>query len=230
MKIFAIVTSLMILGIATHAEAAPFEFKNYQASYTLRYDGIPFGNSTTTFSTDEKGHYTLCIDNKSTMSFLQGAVRECSAGIFTPHTVKPLTYDYDYKRNSDHQHIHIDFDWRKNTATMTTEKSRWHIDIPPTTQDKISYQLLIRRGLSQGQTTFSFPVADGGKLKTYEFNVKDKQNNTIQLSRTPMPSKENVTLWLRADIDYLIIKVKQNKHIADIGTAELTSFHWNSHV
>jgi hypothetical protein len=229
MKFFPIVTSLMILGIASTAQAAPFQFENYEAHYTLRYDGIPFGNSTTVFTTN-KNHYSLCIDNKTTLPLLHGEVKECSNGILTTHTIKPLTYDYDYKRNSTREHIHIDFDWKKQIAVMTTPSSHWHIAIPDNTQDKISYQLLIRRGLAQGKTSFTFPIADGGKLKTYEFSVDKTQNNLVKLSRKPTPSKEEVSIWLRSDLDYLVSKVKQNKHIADIGTAELDSYKVNSNA
>jgi hypothetical protein len=231
MKIFPIVTSLMILGIASSAEAAPFQFKSYEAHYTLRYDGIPFGKSKTLFKTDTgKHYYTLCIENKTTLPLLHGATEECSVGLLTPRTVKPLTYDYTYKQGSDLQHIHIDFDWKQKLAIMAVNKSSWHINIPPNTQDKVSYQLLIRRGLSQGQTTFSFPIADGGKLKTYEFNVVEHNRNSIKLTRNPMPSKENVSIWFRPDIDYIVSEAKQNKHIADIGTAQLDSFTWKPHV
>lgn len=230
MKIFPIVTSLLILGIASTAMAAPVQFKNYDAKYTLRYDGIPFGKSTTSFRTNNKNQYTLCIDNKTTVPLLHGQVSECSKGILTSQTIKPITYDYDYKRNGNHEHIHIDFDWKKQQAIMTTPATQWRITIPENTQDKISYQLLIRRGLANGITTFSFPVADGGKLKTYQFTTTHTKNNLIKLNRKPMPSKENVAIWFKPDLDYLVTKVEQHKQIADVGTAELDSYTWNPNV
>jgi len=232
MKIFSIVTSLMILGIASRAEAIPaaLVFKNYEAHYTLRYDGIPFGKSITTFVIPKNHRYMLCIENKTTLPFLHGATKECSTGMLTPKIIKPLTYDYDYKNSSNHQHIHIDFDWKKQLAIMSVKNSTWHITIPQNTQDKLSYQLLIRRGLAQGQTAFSFPIADGGKLKLYEFDVVEHHGNTIKLTRRPMPSKENVSIWFRADRDYIVSEARQNKHIADVGTATLDNFTWNPHV
>ncbi len=224
MKMFPIVASLLFLSIASSAQAEAFQFQNYQAAYTLRYDGIPFGKSITTLSVDAKNHYTLCIANKPTLSFLHGAVTECSKGLIFKNTVKPLSYDYHFERNENRNNIHIDFNWAKNIATMTTNKTTWHIDIPKDTQDKISYQLLLRRGLSEGLTTFSFPVADGGKLKTYQFTVVHRQDNTIKLERAPIPHKESISLWFRPDLNYLVSKVKQTKNIADVGTAELIAY------
>lgn len=238
MKILPIVTSLIVLGIASPALAqpaathhlTPFVFKSFEARYVLRYDGIPFGKSKTVFNTYKNNRYKLCIENKTTLPFLRGAVTECSTGFITPKVIKPLQYDYEYSKNNTRQHIRINFDWSNNKAFMTTATSKWHIGIPHNTQDKISYQLLLRRGVAQGQTNFSFPVADGGKLKTYGFKVENNTNNTdanlIQLIRNTMPSKENVILWLRADLDYVVSKVKQNKNIADIGTAELVALKW----
>ncbi|HEV2614743.1 MAG TPA: DUF3108 domain-containing protein [Gammaproteobacteria bacterium] len=242
MKIFSIVTSLMILGIASSAQAAmpaaaPFQFKNYAAHYTLRYDGIPFGKSTTTLLVNNPpSHYDLCIDNRTTLPFLHGNVEECSDGTLTPTRVKPNRYDYFYHRGDTHEHIRIEFNWKKHIATITTmepsKSSQWHIAIPENTQDKVSYQLLLRRGLAQGKTAFSFPIADGGKLKTYAFHVDtaENQKNTVKIIRDPMPSKEKLTIWFRSDIDYIVSKVKQHKNIADIGTASLDSFSWEKHV
>ncbi|MDX2164286.1 MAG: DUF3108 domain-containing protein [Gammaproteobacteria bacterium] len=224
MKTSCIVASLLFLSIASSAQAETFRFQNYQAAYTLGYDGIPFGKSITTLSVDAKNHYILCIANKPTLSFIHGAVTECSKGLIFKNTVKPLSYDYYYKRNKNHNNIHIDFDWAKNIATMKTQKTTWHIAIPQNTQDKISYQLLLRRGLAEGVTAFSFPVADGGKLKIYQFNVVHQQNNTIKLDRTPIPHKESISLWFRPDLNYLVSKVRQTKNIADIGTAELIAY------
>ncbi len=231
MKILPIVTSLLILSIASSAQAQPFQFQNYRAIYTLRYDGIPFGRSITTLNIDAENHYKLCIENRTTGFFAQGNVTECSQGIIKPHTVIPLSYDYHYLHNQNHENIHIDFDWKNKIALMTTKNTTWHIDIPENTQDKISYQLLLRRGLSQGQHIFSFPVADGGKLKNYAFTVVHQQESGIKLERAPISNKENVSLWIRPDLDYLVSKVEQSKHIADVGTAELTSYHpLDSHV
>lgn len=231
MKILPIVTSLMILSMASSAQAVPFRFQNYQATYTLRYDGIPFGKSTTTLNVDKKNLYSLCIDNKTTLPFLHGNVVECSKGVILKNTIKPLTYDYHYHHNSQRTDVHIDFDWKKNIASMTTKNTTWHIPIPHNTQDKISYQLLLRRGLAEGQTLFDFPIADGGKLKAYRFDVIHQNHQTITLKRSPMINKENVTLWFRKDLDYLVSEVKQTKHIADVGTAELTAYHLSdSHV
>ena len=220
MKIENIVAFLAILGVAlpvNTANATPLYFKNYTAYYAVRYDGIPIGHTVTILKINSQNHYNLCIKTKTNLPFLHGTVTECSRGLLNP--VMPLQYDYDYTLNKTHKNIRIDFDWKTKQAIIHTHPT-WRMAIPTGTQDKVSYQLLLRQGLADNKKTFSFPVADGGKLKTYQFTITKviqdniNHNTIIQINSQ---QRRHIILWVNKNKDYFITKVQHT------GTAELIS-------
>jgi len=220
---------LSLLGFFPSAYGASWAYKPLSATYVVKYDGIPVGKSITTLKIFPKHHYLLCVDNKTTIPFLKGITKECSEGTFSNQTVQPQHYEYYYHQNSTTQRIHIDFDWTTHLAQITANETHWRLNFPDNVQDRLSYHLLIRKGLFYHQQKFSFPVADGGKLKTYNFIVVKEEKlalpwktlNTIQLDRTAPSNKENLSLWLMKDYDFVVAKIKQNKHFIDVGTAEI---------
>ena len=172
-KIYFYLIMLLTTFLATSAKAAPLQLKNYHASYIVRYDEIPFAHSNSHLVIT-KTQYQLCINAKTTLPFLHGTLQECSNGLIKNTHIIPLHYQYKYTRNNTHKNIDIVFDWKKNIAIINTGTYHWTVALLPNTQDKVSYELLLRQGLSEGKTFFSFPVADGGNLKTYQFKFNSK--------------------------------------------------------
>jgi hypothetical protein len=231
MKFQAIVTSVILFMVACQAQAQLPLLKSYRADYVVKYDGFPIGKSTTTLAVNNH-RYQLCIFNVTTVPFLRGSVRECSNGNLLSNQIQPILYSYEYKHNQKYNLVKIQFDWQNHVAVIQTEGTQWKTNIPDNTQDKLSYQLALRLALNQ-QTHFCFPVADGGKIKIYEFDAVAKEQittplqqfDTIKLVRSPTVGKDNVAIWFAPALNNIAVRVEQNKHLIDSGTAEIVNYH-----
>lgn len=207
----------------------------YRATYLISYDGIKIGKSIITLTNSSPHHYLFCINNLTTLPFIYGKITECSKGIILKNTVRPESYSYHYEHGKHEQLTTINFNWEKHIAIITAKGKTWQMHIDNGTQDKISYQLLLRQDLMANKKDFRYLIADGGKIKNYTFKIISREiiqtpfGNFIstKLIRLPIPHKENVTLWYAKELGYIVIKAKQSKQLINWGTAEIDTLSTN---
>lgn len=145
-----------------------------------------------------------------------------------------VTHRFRYDRGGKEKHVHLIFDWEQMKVTNVINGDPWHMKIPPGTQDKFSINLALMAHLSQGETDISFPVADGGKLKTYDFKVLGKETintalgqlNTIKLSRNKRGrTGRQATLWLSPELGYLLVKMEKADKDDEIATMSIQAIN-----
>jgi len=130
--------------------------------------------------------------------------------------------------------VHLKFDWQQMKVTNTINGDPWHMQIPDATLDKLSINLALMAHLSASETDISFPVADGGKLKTYDFKVIGKESidtplgqiSTIKVSRNKRGRKgKQAMLWLAPDLGYLVVRIDKADKDNDIVTLKIQSLN-----
>lgn len=93
------------------------------------------------------------------------------------------------------------------------------MEIPERSLDKLSYQLQIRSDLINNRTLQKYPIADGGTLKAYDFELIGEEQldtpagkfDTLVIRRLRENDKDrNTTFWLAKDWDYLVVKSQQD--------------------
>lgn len=212
--------------------SSPPPLPNFQATYVIKYDGIKVGTSTLNLQSSANGHYQLELHNKPSIPFIKGDVIESSIGLWTGTAPTPTQYHYFYHYFTKQKHIDLQFNWRKDNLVLLINGKPWHMPIEPTTQDKLSYQLALRQDLQAGKTKLNYQIADGGLIKNYQFHIEGNETittplgtfDTVMLVRTPIPGKENVTLWLAKNLHYQVIRVEEQKNIVDFGTADIMTY------
>lgn len=205
---------------------------NSQAIYKIKYDGITIGQSTVTLQTLPSKHYLLSISDQPSLPFLSGNVLESSAGLWLGTKAMPLEYYYNYHYLAKNRQIALYFNWHKKNVIIRVNGTPWLMSIIQGTQDKLSYELQLRQDLLNNKKFFSYPVADGGKIKYYQFRMVGNQIittplgtfNTIEIIRLPTPEKEGVTLWIAKQLNYQIVQIDENKNFMDHGVAEIVSY------
>jgi hypothetical protein len=218
-------------GIAANLIRAPI-VPDFQALYEVKYDGIKIGTSSMSLHSNQQGQYFFAIHNQASIPFLSGDVIESSTGFWSDKALMPTNYIYHYRYFNRQQQIEMNFNWQTRHLVIRVNGQPWHLLVPPLTQDRLSYQLALRRDLLAGKNQFSYWIADGGKIKNYQFRIVGNETittplgtfNTIKIKRLPIPGKENVTLWLAKQWDYQVIKVEQTKNIVDQGSAEIVAY------
>lgn len=223
-----ILFSLLCYAQAGLASAIPTN----QAVYRIKYDGVTIGTSTVTLKSLPANQYFLSIRNHPAISFLSGNVLESSTGLWAHSQPIPLHYFYSYRYFNKRRQIELFFNWHANNVTTRVNGLPWIMPVTSGTQDKLSYELQLRQDLIAGKNKFIYPVADGGKIKHYQFFIVGNEIittplgtfNTIKIIRSPMPGKNNVTLWIARQFNYQIVRIERSKNIMDHGIAEIISY------
>jgi len=147
--------------------------------------------------------------------------------------VKTLTYRYD--RSGKEKHVHMIFDWQQMKVTNIINGDPWTMQIPEATQDKLGISLALMAHLAQSETDTSFPVADGGRLKTYDYKILGKESidtalgkiNTIAVSRNKRGRSKarEAKLWLAPDLGYLLVRMEKPDKDGDVVVLKIESLN-----
>jgi len=174
-----------------------------QRSLSVRKDGLlelSF-NARSLFAT---------IDESSQFNWLDGG------------QLRPQHYEYHRTGLGRDRHAKLSFNWPALMVTNDVQDKAWTMPLPEQAQDKLSYQLQLRHDLINQRTDMRYEVADGGRLKTYGFEVLGKEVlntplgklNTVKVKRLRAHSDRQTLIWLAPDWDYLIVRIQ---HIAKDG-------------
>lgn len=134
-------------------------------------------------------------------------------------TIKPLHYVYKRRGLGKDRDADLTFDWNKKTVINKVQQTNWKMDIAQRVQDKLSYQIQLQQDLINGQTNFSYQIADGGHLKEYKFITLGEEVletplgkvNTVKVKRSRDNDKRVTYAWLAKDWNYLLVRLQQEE-------------------
>lgn len=106
----------------------------------------------------------------------------------------------------------------RRVAVHRDGQLRKTLEVPAGTYDPALLQLVLRHEVARGERTISYRFIDGGKLKTYRFEVQGEEPldtpaglfDTVRLARVDDPDKRSV-LWLAPALDYLPVQFEQRE-------------------
>ncbi|MGH1469650.1 MAG: DUF3108 domain-containing protein [Cellvibrionaceae bacterium] len=188
--------------------------KNFEAIYKARFRGIGV-TATRKLETLPNGNQQLSFIADSWLAKL----RETSEFIWTENSrVQPQHYTYTRTGLGRDRKAVLDFDWEKKKVINNVESKPWTMVIPDSAFDKLSYQLQIQSDLINNRKLKPYEIADGGRIKTYEFKIVGEEKistpagkfNTIKVKRLHSNDKKRHTFfWLAPEWNYLMVKVEQ---------------------
>ncbi len=200
------------------AEADP-QIPVFSAHYDVRINGITVGDAEFSLAPAGGNRYVYRQSSKSTgVAALFGgqSVKETSRWELTAQgVIRPLTYRYRREGgdDDDDRDVELVFDWEHHRVENRVAGQPWSMDIPDGTLDKLLVQVAMLLDLRTGQTEFSYPVADGGRLKRYRFAVvgeetlqlPDGKHPAIKLQRTD-DDRDKTYIWVAPDLGYIPIR------------------------
>ncbi len=200
---------------------AEHPFTPFTAVYKVSRNNTDIGVRTHRL-TQHSDHYIYQADMHATgfaSLFKSGEVIEVSQWQLRSDQIVPIRYEY---RDSDNEkrHAELNFNWQTNSVTNRVGKKPWKMSIPDGTQDKFSYMLALMQDLQHGKKKAEYKIADGGRLKTYQFKVLNNETintpigelNTIKLQRVRTGKKNRITyLWVSPEKHYLPVKIERHK-------------------
>ncbi|WP_415901426.1 DUF3108 domain-containing protein [Neptuniibacter sp. QD29_5] len=191
-------------------------FTPFTASYEIDWDGsISLSGSTTRkLQKSESGEWFF----ESKASAMFASVYESSKFTLDNANLKPLNYTYKRSVLGKKRKAEVHFDWQSQLVTNKVENKPWQMPIKEGVQDKISYQLLLQQAVAKGDKEFKYSVADGGKLKEYNFIVDGKESikapigeyEAIRVKRVRKEGSARQTyIWFAPELNHQIIKLHQ---------------------
>lgn len=213
------------------------DIPDFSANYLVQLNGLQAGELKRSLSTDLNGLRTFKSQTqaKGVFAFFKpDLVEETSIWQRHSDTIRPKSYLYQRTGGKKDKFLSLDFDWPNQRVHIDDKKHPWTLNIEPNTLDKLVYQLNLMSDLADDtrhtQTRFSYRIADGGKLKTYDIDILDTETiitplgkiETIKLLRHRAKSKgRQTTLWCAPSLNYLPIKLEHIEKGGSVFTAVL---------
>jgi len=211
--------STLLLGMLLSMQAAASPMKPFIASYEVVKAGDKIAQ--TTFSLQPGKDGTWRYQSRSIpLGWLATAmgISVTETSTLKWHGNDFIVSEYRYERTGKSKKAHLKFDWDAMKVTNTINGDLWKMDVPRGTVDKLSILLALMTQLKADVKTYRFSVADGGKLKTYEFNILGEDSidttlgrlKTIKVSRNKLGHKDGrSTLWLAPELNNFIVRVEK---------------------
>ncbi len=148
---------------------------------------------------------------------------EQSEGKLFDNRIQPDKYTFvQIQDNKTRRHVELTFDWQRDEVTNEHKhkNSKWKMYIPRQTVDKLSYQLSLMLKLAdKHESRFSFYIADGGKLKEYDFEIKGEERvytslgsyKALKIEHRRYQKDRHITLWCAPELNYLPVKIIQDE-------------------
>lgn len=207
--IYSLVLACLPFGLL-HAEQP----KDFSAIYAAKIHGFQV-MATRELKTLADGKKKLSFKAKSWLA----SIEESSEFDWSEQAqLVPNNYQYHRTGLGKDRHAALTFDWHNKRVTNDVQNKPWEMPIQEKVLDKLSYQVQLRSDLINQRPVLSYQVADGGRLKTYQFEVLGEevlttplgQFHTVKVKRTRSSRKYRETyLWLAKDWDYLLVRLQQ---------------------
>lgn len=210
---------LLLTGNADAAAAIPPDFK---ASYELTRGSMKIGNSSIELSTGRNGSYTYRSRSWPVhwvAWFLKDKLDETSRGRITAQGIRPDRYHYQRTGGTTEREAKLAFHWNDMTVENNVAESRWKMNIPAGTLDKLASQLGMMMSLADGKTDITFDVADGGKLKEYRYRVVGEDTievpagtfRTVKVARLRDRNQRETYIWCAPALHFLPVRIWQRE-------------------
>lgn len=206
------ITLVVLLFAASNLYASPL--KSYSANYRIKAFGMPIGKATRELKLSKDGKYELKMDSSSSVIFFSMDVNELSKGNF--NTNQPEFYSFSQKRGKKEKHNEVHFDWPDMSAVSSYKGKEYVLPLRKDTQDKISYQLQLRKDLIAGKKTFHYTIVDEKKIETYNFKIEKHEEiktpfgkiDTVKMIKASDTTKRSTAFWLAPSKNYLLVKLQ----------------------
>jgi hypothetical protein len=225
----------LLLALPASAMAGAAGDSAFEARYALYSGGARVAEMRRTVEVHGNGTYRYRSETRTTglfSLFRKDRVVEESLWETSGGQLRPLQYSYEHSGSRKERRVGVQFDWAGERITSTVDGESWQMPASPGVTDKLLYQLAIMSDLLAGQRDgLAYPVADGGKIKTYRFEPLGEETirtelgefRTMKLVRQRPDSRRETVLWCAPDLAYLPVRVENTEKDGRKTTAVLES-------
>ncbi|MBI2994862.1 MAG: DUF3108 domain-containing protein [Gammaproteobacteria bacterium] len=210
---------LVVAALSGHRSLA-LEFPGeFAVTYDLYSKGARIASMERAIARSEDGSYVYQSDTRAVgfiALFRKDHVVERSLWTMVDDSLRPLQYTYQRTGSKRDRNVSVRFDWDAQRIINTINGDSWRMPTAPNVMDKLLYQLAVMHDLKSGRTPLIYTVADGGKIKTYDFERRGEETVstplgdilTLKLTRHKQQSEQKMTLWCAPHLSFLPVKVE----------------------
>ncbi|MBN1684047.1 MAG: DUF3108 domain-containing protein [Gammaproteobacteria bacterium] len=231
----SIIFGLIILISSSCCADIP-HIRPFRATYIAKLHGLTVGKGVRVLKIDSNHHYQFVFKTQSTFPFVNLKSTEISKGNWTNQGPQPITYTYHYKLFAKKRDTMSKFDWLRHVAKTFENKKTYQIKIPQNTQDKLSYQLMMREDLMQEKEHLIYPIIGKNDIHMFLFRRVGYEVlqtpfghiRAIKMTQTNKKNQEDhVIFWVAPrKYDYLLLKIVEIKNGITNYEADLQSVQW----
>lgn len=205
----------LLFQSTSHAETT---IPAFTAHYTLSRSGITVGETIRTLSPTNNGEFIYQSVAHATgllARFLKDEIVERSRWAYQNDSIRPLHYITQRYGGRKERSTRQVFDWDNSTAINTNNGNTQRFPLPPNTQDKLSYQILLMRDLKKGEKILEYIIAESDKTNTYRFTILGEETLTTAIGKLRtlkikrVGDERHTTVWCAIDMHYLPVKLEQ---------------------
>ncbi len=223
-------TQSVAFELANQTKSTQGKLKPFVATYLITAMGLEGINVTNSLSVDQSNDTGQAYHFKSysmpigLLAFKKDETRdEQSKGLIKNGRIQPQNYNYlQIRNNKTRRNVELKFNWEAQEVTNhhVHKNSKWSMPVPHHTVDKLSYQLsLMLKLANKPDKHFSIPVADGGKLKQYQFEIIAEERvytslgsyRALKIQHKRYKKDKTITLWCTPELNYLPVKIIQEE-------------------
>ncbi len=221
---------LLLLPCLTTAAELPNRFT---AIYDVKKGPITIGETRRSLTADGPNRFifeSVTRPTGVTRLLRSGQVVERSQWIWHGRHMRPLEYTWFSRGGEKARTLRLTFDWSRRKLTNTINGDPWQMSLTDdVTVDKLLFQLRLMHDLPSRQRWLHYPVADGGKLKTYTLEILGEETiripsgtyKTLRVQRSNGPLQ--TTFWCAEKLAYLPVRIERRKADGSTINAVLTS-------
>lgn len=206
----------------------------FEADYSIHMKGARVARMKRRFHQLDSGIYQYHSETRTTgliSIFRKDRIVETSNWQLQNQKLIPVEYYYSHSGGKKDRLVNISFDWENKRITNSIDGSSWKMPTSPNVMDKLLYQLALMYDLQAGRIPLHYTVADGGKTKTYNFEILGEELletplgefQTLKLERHKPNSKRKSILWCATQLEYLPVKVENIEKDGRVSVALIRS-------
>lgn len=229
------VTLLAIAVLTGRQDLFAAGLPDFTATYSVERGVLTIGSARLALTREPGGGYhyeSHSWPTRLAALFNKVKLHETSSGRITADGLRPEQYHYLRTGGSRERVAHLTFDWQAGMVVNNVAGSRWKMTVPAGTHDKLSTQLGMMAALAQGETDFSFDVADGGTLKQFRYRVLGRKVlevpagtfRTVKITMSSGKGRHKTLAWCAPDLNYLPVKIVRQEQGEAAYSSYLESF------
>jgi hypothetical protein len=222
------------LAVAAQPAAALTEPEPYRVTYRLASDDTEIGELVQALTRVAPGRWRFrsqLIPAGFLVSLVSGRIEEVTELELHDGRLRPVSYRFERRGLGKTRDVAVRFDWPALRAHNVVNGKAWSMAIPTDALDKHSLVLAVTADLRADRLADAYPVADGGKLKTYGHERQGEERlttavgtyDTVKLRRTRVGKQRGTLFWHAPALRHLPVMIERVDKSGRVLRLKLTS-------